>query len=357
MRLARQIAGLTAFIVTTGIFLAPLSGQNPESPGSTPAAASEKHLRNIRQLTFGGENAEAYFSHDERSIIYQAHQGEETCDQIYIMDLAGGNRRQVSNGKGRTTCGYYFPSGDRILYSSTYLGSEACPPKPDYSHGYVWPVENSYDIFTAKPDGSDLRRLTSTPGYDAEATISRNGRKIVFTSIRDGDLDIYTMDANGKNVKRLTNQTGYDGGPFFSADGKRIVYRAYHPTDPKELEEYQTLLRQGLVRPSKMEIFVMDADGGNQRQLTQLGAASFAPYFHPDGKRIIFATNKSDPRGRSFELYMIQSDGSAPERITFTEGFTSFPMFSSDGKRLVFASTRNAKARGEINLFIADWVD
>jgi Tol biopolymer transport system component len=334
-----------------------LRGQAQQSPVNEKSLPRERHLRNIRQLTFEGENAEAYFSKDDRWLIFQAHVGAETCDQMYVMDTSGGNRRQVSNGKGRTTCGYIFPNGKRILYSSTYLAGDACPPKPDYSHGYVWPVDKNYDIFTAKPDGSDLRQLTATPGYDAEATISRDGKKIVFTSIRDGDLDIYTMYANGKNVKRLTNELGYDGGAFFSADGKQIVYRAYHPTSPKEVDEYRALLKDGLVRPVQLEIFVMNADGSNKRQITHMAAASFAPFFHPDGKRIIFSSNKSDPRGRNFELFMVNTDGSPPERVTYGEGFTSFPMFSSDGKRLVFASTRNSRNPGDINIFIADWVE
>lgn len=328
-------------------------GAQAPQQASKPA---EKHLRNVRQLTFGGENAEAYFSPDNRRLIFQAHQGEESCDQMFTMDVDGSNRRMISSGKGRTTCGYFFPNGRRILYSSTYLTSEACPPKPDYSQGYVWPISEGYDIFIANADGSDLKRLTTTPGYDAEATISRDGR-IVFTSMRDGDLDIYSMDADGKNVKRLTNEPGYDGGPFFSSDGKHIVYRAYHPTDAKALEDYRALLKQGLVRPSVMELFIMDADGGNKRQITNFGAASFAPYFLPDGKRIVFSSNKDDPRGRAFELYLINTDGSGLERITFDNGFASFPMFSSDGKSLAFSSMRNAKQRGDIDVYIADWVE
>ena len=251
---------------------------------STPQAPhpQEKHLGNLRQLTFQGENAEAYFSADGRWLILQSHAGADTCDQIYIMDTAGGQRHLVSTGKGRTTCGYFFPGGRRILYSSTHLAGDVCPPKPDYSLGYVWPLEKAYDIFTAKPDGTDLERLTSTPGYDAEATISRDGKKIVFTSIRDGDLELYTMDADGRNVRRLTHEAGYDGGAFFSADGRQIVYRAHHPSDPKEIEDYQALLGEGLVRPTTLELFVMNADGSNKRQVTHNGAANFAPFFHPD---------------------------------------------------------------------------
>ena len=331
-------------------------------PASEPVPhPQEKRLRNLRQLTFEGENAEAYFSADDRRLIFQGHTGDESCDQMYVLDLAGdpaaGQPQLVSTGKGRTTCGYFFPDGERILYASTHLAGEACPPKPDYSRGYVWPIYDAYDIFTASADGSGLARLTATPGYDAEATISRDGRKIVFTSVRDGDLDIYTMDADGNNVKRLTHQLGYDGGAFFSYDGKQIVYRAYHPADPKEMEDYRALLADRLVRPTWMELFVMNADGSNQRQITQNGAANFAPFFFPDGQRILFSSNLGDPRGREFDIYAINADGTGLERITYGEGFDGFPMFSSDGKRLVFASNRNQKKPGDTNVFIADWVD
>ena len=354
-----RVAAATAIIGL--LLLAASIGQGFQVVGSALGNPSEKHLRNVRQLTFGGENAEAYFSADDRQLIFQAHQGEGNCDQIYTMDTSGANRRLVSTGKGRTTCGYFFPDGKQILYASTHLGNEDCPPRPDYSKGYVWQIHKEYDIFTAEPDGSNLRRLTSTPGYDAEATISRGGR-IAFTSVRDGDLDIYVMDSDGKNVKRLTDEAGYDGGPFWSPDGKQIVYRAHHPADPKELEDYRSLLNEGLVRPLLMELFLMDADGSNKRQLTRFGAASFAPYVLPDGKRIIFSSNKDDPRGRNFELYLIGADGTGLERLTFSGDsnefhFTAFPMFSSDGKRLVFASTRGAQQEGEINIFIADWVE
>lgn len=316
----------------------------------------EKHLRNIKQLTFGGENAEAYFSSDGKKLIFQSTRDGHECDQIYTMNVDGSGVQPVSSGDGRTTCSYFFPNGKRILYSSTHLGSKQCPPKPDFSKGYVWAVYDTFDIFTARPDGSDLQQLTNTPGYDAETTISRTG-KLVFTSKRDGDLDIYTMDANGRNVKRLTNELGYDGGPFWSYDGKQIVYRAYHPQTEKEKSDYVTLLKQNLIRPTVLDIWVMDADGSNKRQVTHLNKASFAPYFFPDGRRIIFASNYADPKGRDFDLYMIKTDGTGLERLTFNDTFDGFPMFSPNGKKLVFASNRNDKAQGETNIFIADWVE
>lgn len=316
----------------------------------------EKHLKNIRQLTFGGENAEAYFSADDSRLIYQYHRGNDSCDQIYTMNADGSNKRLVSTGRGRCTCGYFFPDGKKILYSSTHLADSACPPKPDYSRGYVWPLYKSYDIFTANPDGSNLQRLTSTDGYDAESVISRDGSKIVFTSSRDGDVDIYTMNSDGSNVQKLTHEIGYDGGPWFSYDGKKICYRAYHPKDSTEKADYLELLKEGLIRPHTLEIFVMDADGGNKRQLTSNGAANFAPCFFPDGKHIVFVSNMHDPKGRNFDVYTIGIDGKGLERITYNDTFDGFPMFSSDGKKLVFASNRNDAVPGETNIFIADWV-
>ncbi|HVF49074.1 MAG TPA: hypothetical protein VNA19_03240 [Pyrinomonadaceae bacterium] len=336
------------FILSILLIPIPTLAQNP----------SERHLRNVRQLTFGGENAEAYFSSDGRTLIFQSKRDGRECDQIYTMNADGtGAPRMVSNGEGRTTCSYFFPGGRRILYSSTHLAGAACPPRPDFSRGYVWPIYPSFDIFTARADGTQMRRLTSTEGYDAEATISRDGRRIVFTSTRDGDLDIYTMDADGTRVRRLTTELGYDGGAFFSADGKQIVYRAYHPRKPEEIARYRQKLAEHVIEPNVFEIWVMAADGSNKRQVTRLGVASFAPYFFPDARRIIFASNLNDPKGRNFDLYSIKTDGTGLERITFDESFDGFPMFSPDGKRLVFASNRNARVRGDTNIFIAEWVD
>jgi TolB protein len=323
----------------------------------------QKHLKNPRQLTFGGQNAEAYFSSDDKQLIFQ-HQGTDVpCDQIYTMSIDAPDGKPpvpklVSTGKGRTTCSYFFPSGDRILFSSTHATSAECPPKPDYSHGYVWPIYSSYEIYTARPDGSDLKKLTHAPGYNAEATITRDGKHIVFTSTRNGDLDIYTMDADGSNVKQLTNELGYDGGPFWSYDGKKIVYRAEHPKTPDQIKDYKDLFAAGLIRPGNLELWVMDADGSNKHQVTHNGAANFGPYWLPDGKRIIFASNQADPKnGRDFDLYIINQDGTGQERITFHPAFDAFPMFASDGKRLVWASNRNGTVPHETNIFIADWVE
>jgi TolB protein len=343
-----------AFLLIPSKSVERITAPQTDNPLALPA---EKHLRNMKQLTFGGQNAEAYFSIDGRQLIFQSQRDGRGCDQIYTMNVDGSNVHLVSTGDGRTTCSYFFPNKPRILYSSTHGGAKECPPKPDYSHGYVWPIYSSYDIYTARPDGSDLKQLTNTPGYDAEATISTDGRKIVFTSMRDGDLDIYTMDADGHHVRRLTTELGYDGGAFFSNDGRQIVYRAYHPQTPAEIARYKQKLTENLIEPTVFEIWVMNADGSHKRQVTHLGAASFAPYFFPDAKRIIFASNKNDPKGRNFDLYMINVDGTGLEQITFNPTFDGFPMFTLDGKKLVFASNRNAKVQGETNVFIADWVD
>jgi len=323
----------------------------------------QKHLKNVRQLTFGGQNAEAYFSADDKQLIFQ-HQGEGVpCDQIYTMpvdtqDGKPATPKLVSTGRGRTTCSYFFPTADRILFSSTHATSGECPPKPDYSRGYVWPIYSTYKIYTTKPDGSDLKVLTGAQGYNAEATITRDGKHIVFTSTRNGDLDIYTMDADGSNVKQLTNELGYDGGPFWSYDGTKIVYRAEHPKTPEEIKDYKELFAQGLIRPGNLELWVMNADGSNKHQVTRNGAANFAPYWLPDGKRIIFASNQADPNnGRDFDLYVINEDGTGQERVTYHPDFDGFPMFTSDGKRLVWASNRNGKVPHETNVFLADWVE
>jgi TolB protein len=332
-------------------------GQSPSDKRSPVELPSEKHLRNVRQLTDGGENAEAYFSGDGGRLIFQSKRNGAECDQIYTMRADGSEVRMVSTGKGRTTCSYFFPRGGRILYSSTHLADAKCPTPPDYSRGYVWAVYPAYDIFTARVDGSDVKQLTKTAGYDAEATISVDGKRIVFTSMRDGDLDLYTMDADGRNVKRLTNELGYDGGAFFSRDGKLIVYRANHPKTPEQVERYKKLLAENLIEPNALEIWVMNADGTGKQQVTSLGVASFAPYFLPDGRRIIFSSNYPSIRSRDFNLFVVNVDGTGLEQVTFNDTFDGFPMFSPDGRRLVFASNRHAAVRGDTNVFIADWVE
>ncbi|MEW6511913.1 MAG: hypothetical protein AB1428_13255 [Bacteroidota bacterium] len=345
----RTLVLLVCVLAATGVF--------SDKPAETLVCEGEIHFRGIRQLTFGGENAEGYFSFGETKLILQSTRDTLKCDQMFVMDLASRRTHMVSTGRGRTTCGYFFPGDSTILFSSTHHLRAGCPAPPDYSKGYTWAVYPEYDIFTARTDGSNLRQLTFTPGYDAEATISPLGNSIVFTSVRNGDLDLYSMHLDGTGIHRLTNELGYDGGAFFSRDGSMIVYRAWHYTDSASAETYRDLLKDNLVRPTRMELFVMSADGSNKRQITNNGAANFAPFFHPDNKHIIFASNMADPKGRNFDLYMIRTDGTGLERITYNETFDGFPMFTHDGNHLVFASNRNAKVRGETNLFLAEWQD
>ncbi|HIA27415.1 MAG TPA: hypothetical protein EYN79_04735 [Planctomycetes bacterium] len=322
-----------------------------------PSHPLERHLRNIVQLTDGGENAEAYFSSDGSQLVFQSKRPPHDCDQIYTMNSDGSGLRQISNGLGRTTCAYFlYPDDSTLLYSSTHLESADCPPPPDRSQGYVWAIYDSYDVFTASAAGGEPTTIVSSPGYDAEATLSPDGSRIVFTSTRDGDLDIYSMNSDGSDVVRLTATPGYDGGPFYSPDGKKIVYRARHP-EGEELADYQRLLEAGLVRPSKMDIFVMDADGKNQRQITDNGAANFCPFFLSDGERIIFASNMGDAKGREFDLFIVGIDGKNFEQVTFASEFDGFPMFSPDGKKMVWCSNRHHREDGETNVFICDWVN
>src|SRR6266700_226843 len=323
---------------------------------TVPADSGEVHLRNIRQLTFGGQNAEAYFSRSGRQLIFQRQGADSGCDQEFVMNVDGTGLHRVSNGKGRTTCGYFFDDDRRIFYSTTEHAGAACPPRPDYSKGYVWALYN-YDIYVATADGQGARRIATNPGYDAEGTLSPDGKTIVFTSLRDGDLDIYTMDVDGKHVKRLTHTLGYDGGPYFSPDGKQIVYRAYHPQTAADSSDYRALVAKRLVRPTHMGLWVMSAGGADQHQVTHLPGASFAPYFHPDGRRIIFSSNYKNPESRDFDLFLVNADGTGLEQITTAPGFDAFPMFSSDGKHLVWASNRHGTAPHETNIFIAEWVE
>jgi Tol biopolymer transport system component len=315
----------------------------------------EAHFSELVMLTDGGENAEAYFSFDGRQLVLQSTHPPYQCDQIFVTDVAGSELRLASTGKGRTTCAYFYPDGDHILYASTHLGSPDCPPPPDHSQGYVWPIYPSFDLFRARSDGSELEQLTDTPGYDAEATISPTGDRIVFTSMRDGDLDLYAMNLDGTDVVRLTDTIGYDGGAFYSPDGSRIVYRASHPTDPDEVADYKALLANDIIRPGELEVWVMNADGSDKRQVTNLGTAAFAPFFHPSGEKIIFSSNYGDPSGREFELFMVDLDGESLEQITFSEGFDGFPMFSPDGQTLVFCSNRHNSKPRETNVFVTRW--
>ncbi len=348
-----------------------------ESPTSKarviPAHQAERHLKNIRQLTVGRQNAEAYFSFSGTKLIFQSTNNwtNDTkmstltpadkglgCYQMYVMDVESDTVRLVSTGTGTTTCGYFLPGDRRVLYSSTHASGLNCPPKPKREGGYRWALDD-YDIYAVGIDGQEMQRLTSTPGYDAEATISPDGKTIVWTSVKDGDLDLYAMNLDGSNPRRLTYEVGYDGGAFFSPDSTRIVYRASHPSDQAAIDTYKDLLKQQLVEPGQLEIFVMNADGSGKRAITSTGASNFSPYYFPDGKRIIFSSNietKAEGGRPSFHLYAIGENGQGLERLTFDGQFNSFPMFSPDGTKLIWVSDRQAKVPGEFNVFLADWV-
>ncbi|NUN53370.1 MAG: PD40 domain-containing protein, partial [Planctomycetaceae bacterium] len=331
---------------------APFAGIGVRAVEGIPA---ERHIRNLRQLTFEGENAEAYWSFDQDRVVFQ-HRGEGVpADQIYTMRLDGTDLRLVSTGTGKTTCAYFLPGDREVIFASTHGASAEPPPPADMSRGYVWAIHDTYDLWAAGPGG--LRRLTDSPGYDAEAVVSPDGSRIVFTSTRSGDLDLWTMNVDGTGLRQVTSEIGYDGGAFFTPDSKRLVYRAHHPEDPKEREAYLALLREGYIRPMALQIMTADLDGSNAVQVTRNGSANFGPYMHPDGRRILFSSNMGDPKGRDFDLWTVNADGSGLEQVTFSPEFDGFPMFSADGKRLIFCSNRHGAHRGNTNVFLADWVD
>lgn len=322
----------------------------------------EVHFKSIRQITFGGDNAEAYWSFDDRQLIFQSNnkKWDVGCDQMFLMnvDEVFNNRvpPMISTGKGRTTCAYFLPDNKHFVYGSTHLGGEECPPAPLRKNGkYVWPIYESYDIFVADLEGTVVKQLTNEPGYDAEATVSPKGDKIVFTSMRSGDLELYTMNIDGTDVTQITSQLGYDGGAFFSPDGTKLIFRSSRPKTAEEIKEYKDLLAQGLVQPTEMELYICNADGSGLHQLTDLGNANWSPFFHPSGKKILFSSNFEAERGFPFNLYMIDIDGKNLKRITHGETFDAFPVFSNDGKWLAFSSNRNNGGTRDTNLFIAEW--
>ncbi len=337
-----------------------------EATSDTLRYEQESHLANLQQLTFGGDNAEAYWSTDGQKLVFQATRKEwgAACDQIYYLDTREAVDpdkipQLISTGDGRTTCSYFMPGDSTIIYASTHLADVACPAPPERSVDgkYVWPIYESFDIFVADLNGKIIKQLTNTPGYDAEATLSPKGDKIVFTSTRSGDLELYTMNIDGSDVKQVTDGLGYDGGAFFSPDGSKLVFRASRPTTKEDVDTYKSLLAQGLVQPTEMELYVCNVDGSELTKITNLGQANWAPFFHPSGEKIIFCSNHTAERGFPFNLYMINIDGSGLKQITFDSEFDSFPMFSPDGKKIAFASNRNNGDTRNTNLFVADWVD
>ena len=343
----------------------------PISPLTTPFAdtilfAGEKHFANVQQLTFGGDNAEAYFSFDGKWIIFQRTNPKEgiMCDEMFIGKLPVKGQKflpkKISSGKGRTTCGAFLKDGKHIIYASTHSGADSCPPVPDrkkYGNKYIWPLYDSYDIFMADLSGKIVKQLTTAKGYDAEATISPDGKKMLYTSTKDGDIDLYIMDLKTGKEKKVTNLLGYDGGAWFSPDGKKIIWRASRPTTDAEIKEYKELLAENLVAPTNMEVFIANADGSNVKQVTAFGNANWAPAYMPDSKRIIFASNHQSKRGFPFNLFIINEDGSGLEKVSAEKSFDAFPMFSPDGKKIIFCSNRNNGGTRDTNIFIADWVE
>lgn len=358
-RFAARLQGGARSSVACVLLLAALPGAaRAEEPRPNPR---EVRLANLRRLTRTGSNAEAYFSFDGSRLIFQSTRRPYRCDQIFVMGADGSGLELVSTGKGRTTCGYFFPDGRRVLFSSTHAASPACPPPPDRSKGYAWGLHPTYDVYVRDLGTGRLHRLTDNPGYDAEATLSSDGRRVVFTSYRGGRLHIYTMRSDGSALTRITHRVGYVGGPFFSPDGKQIVYRAWYPTDPAARGRLLADLAQHVVRPRGMEleIFVCNADGTGHRRVTSTGRVNFAPSFHPDGKRIVFSSNlhMKSGAGRSYNLFLIGVDGKGLERLTYSPGFDCFPMFSPDGKRLVWSSNRGNASPRRIDVLVADWVE
>ncbi len=356
----KHVAMTAAFVLIATSLLLPITtacADESPLPRQYQPDPRESHFSVLHMLTDGGENAEAYFSYDSERLVFQTTRPPYACDQIMVMPVGGGNPELLSTGEGRTTCAYFTKDDRYVVYATTHLAGPECPTPPDMSQGYVWGLFAGYDIVRLDPESGELIRLTDTPGYDAEATVSADGETIVFTSARDGDLDIYTMDLDGGNVRRLTDTPGYDGGPFFSPDGTKICYRSHHPEPGPALDDFRRLLADEKVRPSVMEIFVMNADGSGQIQITTLGCASFGPFFHPSGEKIIFASNHPDPRGREFDLWMVDVDGGNLERITYSEGFDGFPMWAPDGETFVFGSNRHNTGPRDTNIFVTKWID
>lgn len=359
----------SVLILIFAVALSACSTKTAETPSAaklTPLTPgpNEKHFASLSQLTFGGDNAEAYWSFDGKSITFQSNNpawGLE-CDQIFSAPISAFTDSSfkpelISTGAGRTTCSYFMPDGKHVLFASTHAANKSCPVVPDHSKGYVWPIYNTYDIYVSDLKGNIEQQLTHEDGYDAEGTISPDGKSIVFTSTRSGDLELWIMDIDGKNPRQITKDLGYDGGAFFSPDSKKLIYRASRPKTDEEVAHYKALYEQGLVEPTQMELFTINVDGSNQQQITHLGKANWAPFYHPSGKKIIFSSNHASKKGYDFQLYMVNEDGSGLEQITTESVFNAFPMFSPDGTKLIFSSNRNNGGTHATNLFIAEWKD
>ena len=359
--LSSNIKNISAYILTLLCIVKTLAQK-----ADSLLYADEKHFKNVKQLTFNGDNAEAYWSYDDKHIIFQRKNEAENidCDRMFIGAIPQNNEdrfvyQQISF-VGRNTCGYFLSDGKHVIYASTYLGGDNCPPVPDrskYGNRYLWPIYDTYDIFLADTSGKRIKQLTKTKGYDAEGTLSPDGKKMIFTSVRNGDLDLYVMDLATEKVTQITHELGYDGGAWFSPDGTKIVWRASRPKTPEEVADYKQLLSENLVAPTQMEVFIANADGSNAKQITHLAQANWAPNFTPDGKHIIFCSNHEYAHGFPFNMYLINLDGTGLEKVTHSNGFDAFPMFSYDGKKIMFSSNRTSGGGYNINLFMADWIE
>lgn len=362
IKMKNTISILAACLISTSIFAQSESHSHHQM--DVEENKPEAHLKNLRQLTFGGDNAEAYFSFDNESLVFQSNNKAWGlgCDQIFFSPIENFRGTEykpqmVSTGLGRTTCSYFMPGDSTMLYASTHLGNNECPPAPETNGVYLWPIYEDFDIFVTDKKGKIVKQLTNEPGYDAEATVSPDGKSIVFTSTRSGDLELYIMDIDGNNVRQITNQLGYDGGAFFSPDSKKLVFRSSRPKTEEDIKRYKGYLSQNLVAPTNMEIYTVNVDGSDLKKVTNLGKANWAPFYHPSGEKIIFSSNHHSNRGYDFQLYMINEDGTGLEQITHNSMFNAFPMFSPDGKKLIFSSNRNNGGTRDTNLFIADWVE
>ncbi len=335
--------------------------------GDTLKYENENHFKNLQQLTFGGDNAEAYWSYDGKYLIFQRTSPKDgiLCDQMFVGKVPekpgdSFTYKLVSTGKGRTTCGFFTKDNKHVIYASTHLVADECPPVPDrtkYGNKYIWPLYSSFDIFMADLDGNIVKQLTNSPYYDAEATLSPDGKTMIYTSTKDGDIDLYIIDLETGAEKRITSDLGYDGGAWFSPDGSKIIWRASRPKTEDDIKEYKELLAENLVAPTNMEVWIANADGSGAKQVTTLGKANWAPTYMPDSKTIIFASNHEYPRGFPFNLYTVNEDGSNLQKISRDNGFDAFPMFSPDGKKIAFSSNRNNGGTRDTNVFIAEWVE
>ena len=358
----RTASSLLPWIALAIAFFARAAAQAPE-PSPDASSPERGVLSRIRQLTFEGRRAgEGYFSPDGRKLVFQSErEAGNPFFQIYVLDFETGETKRISPGWGKTTCSFFRPGADEILFSSTHHD----PRSRDAQRGeldaraagkerrYGWDYDPEMEIYVARPGEKEPVRLTAILGYDAEASYSPDGSTIVFASNREAYshkldpqearrletdpayfIDLYTMRADGSELRRLTTTPGYDGGPFFFPDGRRILWRRFE--------------ENGLVA----DIWTANPDGSDAKRITDFRSMSWAPYAHPSGRYIVFTSNKLG--FENFELFVVDVEGrKEPVRITYSDGFDGLPVPSPDGKRLAWTSTRHGQAKGQI--YLADW--